>query len=749
MNLTGAQLYSRATSGLRRPGSTVLDQQFNLSFIYPILFDARLQGKYSNVIRSFIAVSMLKEIFVSNALNIVSLASKNHPLIDERGQKLDLETMVSKSMVTNSGIETGETQVRIEQPRREIDKFELQTKIKEKTAVIKKYLATEPRLKKLNTYIEIITLDNMIDVPVIVGTKDYQISTVTMAFVLAISVALNKPLDKWVNVDYIFRVIQNMNEKDAWTLFNNMTEKTQSKLSTRIVNYLETTFSGPISSKLKKYLSFITEPMERFTSGTRSTASSIGQNIGPYIPSRGSRVRASDPTVLRYPGAKGIEFDSQKGVYRSVEDPTKEYDPNSFGQSSTQFDILSVVKDEVSQAKLFFKFMLDDELLRSQFGLSKSPGQMDVAGSKVSEHSTRLLEKAHQTFLAYLARNIMTAMSSVFWTITPWNTSISFFEVKKKYIDSYIPNKMMEVVTELGSMLYNSLIEVDPKIASKRLKEVNTLCERVDSTIFKPIQELVEKLSSVALHSNRFSEDQYGNFAIAFDKATREFSGIKVGALKIISKAIPTFPDLFKGIEAEFTYVIDQMMSEYEKLYLATPDNKFGEIAVFMNKQDNGTPIVEPNDIDHYLNEVRHGLIDFMCVHFIAAIVPAICGYTDHLEIEVETVMNDALDLPNYTLVLPVETVAMLHAAVVSKSWRNLVQSGNTQNTNLNDNYVKGIVKFIHNKINVPNLIVIDDRSGQVFYKLQYMSQVNKSSIKVFETYIQHLTKEELSSGQY
>lgn len=750
MNLTGAQLYSRATSGLRRTGyqSKVFDQQFNLAFIYPMLFDARLQGKYSDTIRSFIAVSMLKEIFVSNALNIVAMASKDHPLIDERGQKLDMGAMITKSMVTNAGIDTGETQYKYEQPKKIIDPYQLQQKIQEKTAVIKKYLATEPRLKKINAYVEIITLDNMIDVPVIVGTKDYQISTLTLAFVLAASIALNKPLDKWVNVDYIFRVIGNMNQDDAWSLFNNMTEKTQSRLSVRIVDYIEDTLPSSISSKVKKYISYVTEPMERFKSGVKGATSFIGRNVGPYVPSRGGRGGSSDPTVLRHPGSKGIEYDHQKGVYRSIEDPTKEYDPNSFGQSASQFDILSVVKDELSQAKLFFKFMLDDELLRSQFGLSKSPGQMNVSGSKISEYASRLLDKAHQTFLAYMSRNIVSPMQSVFWLLTPWDSTVDFFAVKKTFFDAYVPDKLEDVIEQLSSMLYNSLIDAAPEDVMKRTKEINNLCDRVDSTLFREIQKHSQRMSENSLHSSRFDINGYSAFSSAYDDAVSSFSSVKAEILKIIKKAIPTFPQLFRDIESSFILAIDRMLSQYEPFY-ATEDNKFGKIAVFMNKKEDGGPIVEPEDTDQFIDDLRHGLLEILNVHFLAAIVPAICGYTDHLEIEVETVMNDALDLPNYTLVLPVETVAMLHAAVISKSWRDLVQRGNTQNTNLNDNYVKGIVKFIHNKINVPNLIVIDAKNNQVFYKLQYMSQVNKSNIRTFETYVQHLTKEELSSGQY
>ena len=380
MNLTGAQLYSRASTGLRRPGSKLLDNQFNLSFIYPILIDSKLQGKYGNTIRSFIAVSMLKEIFVSNALNIVTLASKDHPLIDEQGKQIDMAAMVQNSVSSYAGISGDTEEINISsRNNREIDPYVLQNKINEKTATIKKYLSTEPRLKKLNSYVEIITLDNMIDVPVIVGTKDYQINTLTLAFVLAVSIAFKKPLDTLTNVNYIFNVIQNMKQDDAWSLFNNMTEKTQSKMSERIVNYINDTLPPSIASKLQKYIGYITTPMERFSSAKKSASKFIGGTIGPYIPSRGKRGELHDPEKLRH--SQEIEFDARKGVYRDTKDPSKEYDPRSFGSSASKFDILSVVQDDLSQAHLFFKFMLDDELLRSQFGLRKSPGQMKTMGS--------------------------------------------------------------------------------------------------------------------------------------------------------------------------------------------------------------------------------------------------------------------------------------------------------------------------------------------------------------------------------
>lgn len=751
MNLTGAQLYSRATTGLRKTGanSSILDQQFKLAFIYPMLFDSRLQGKYSLIIRNFIAVSMLKEIFVSNALNIVALASKDHPLIDERGKQLDINALVRQSISTHGGISSGDNEIRLDMPRERIDPYKLQQKITEKTAIIKKYLASEPRLKKLNAFVEIITLDNMVDVPVIVGTKDYQINTLTLAFVLAASIALNKPLDTISNVDFIFRSIENMKEEDAWSLFNNLTEKTQYKLSERIVNYLTPSFPFAVP-KFQKYLGYITTAMDRFKSARGTTSSYINKTVGPYIPSTGRSTRKQDPTVFRHtPVAYG-----EKGSFVGEKDPSKVFDPGSEKTSTTQFDILSVVKDDLSQAHLFFKFMLDDTLLRSQFGLGKASGQMRTAGSRVSENARNLLLQSNQTFYTYMARNITGPFNSIFWIITPYDTTIDFATTKNKWFDNphnEFNKKLDALTTEFGEALYKSFISTSPEESLKRTRSVGVLCEKAGSMIFDTMNKINEGLNSSPIRTMVFDRSEVSDFAKALDDALTRYTSVNKN-LKQIFKT--TIPDVYSLVD-ELTVIVEQavkgMFNEYAQYHNALgTQNPFQNVAAFHNTDPNDNkPVLDKRELKDFINAAHHALIEIIVFHYLASMIPAICGFIDHLDVEVETVMNDALDLPNYTLVLPVETVAMLHTAIISKSWRDLVQRGNTQNTNLTDNYVKGIVKFIHQKINIPNLIVIDSQKDQVFYKLQYMSQVNKSNINTFKTYIDHLTKEELSSNQY
>jgi hypothetical protein len=112
---------------------------------------------------------------------------------------------------------------------------------------------------------------------------------------------------------------------------------------------------------------------------------------------------------------------------------------------------------------------------------------------------------------------------------------------------------------------------------------------------------------------------------------------------------------------------------------------------------------------------------------------------------EVEATKYDAIDLPNYTLVLPLQVVTALYSVVLAKSWKELVENpSNVSNmTSLTENYVNNIVKFINIRLNVPNLVIIDTKSDKMYYKFQFMSKINKINISTIQTYVNtNLNKE-------
>ena len=203
----------------------------------------------------------------------------------------------------------------------------------------------------------------------------------------------------------------------------------------------------------------------------------------------------------------------------------------------------------------------------------------------------------------------------------------------------------------------------------------------------------------------------------------------------------------FDKVDNKVDDVVDEMMGVYINKLTRDQSGAFNNIS--LNRNQILTPANDPNGNKTvtYINQGKSYLTTIILTMYYTSVVDAVCQYVKYLDVEIETVKNDVLDLPNYTLVLPVEVIMMLHSAIISQTWRNLVSKNQIQHTNLTDNYVKGVVNFISKKIDVPNLIVIDSKKEQVFYKLMYTSQINKSNIGTFKTFVQSVQKTALESG--
>lgn len=722
MNLKGAQLYSKATRGLRQ-ADVISDQHFKLVFIYPMLFDSRLQGKYGTLMRQFISVSMLKEIFVSNTLNMVSLASKDQSIQDENGERTDVYSLIGQTIAGRFGGQAGSLDFRMP-PQSQVSKYDLQQKIKEKTAVIRKLLANDPRLKQLMPYVEVITLDNMIDVPVIVGTKDYSIDTLTMTFVLAAAISLKKPLNSWANVQQVFNVIENTPQEDAWTLFNNLVDNEKKPTGERLISWV-----GEDNPRLAAL-------MQQVGSGVKGAVTDMGKFLGrvsglnklggvkrdyvdPWVPGSGRGERITDPT-----------------------DP--DYDPTVPFKTDPRFDIMKTVRGDLDQAKLFFKFMLDDNLLRTQFGLDKNPGQMSTAVKKISSQGEALFFQMHQNFMELVGYNANIPISSFFNTIYPWGSNIDYLKAKNKHLDQNLNNAVDELNEEFKTLLANTFSSEG--VDTTRAKNMKRLCTAGLEQTTSMIQGRTKELANVRIGRPDHTVDQLKSFLKTLEDTSSEFSSTMEKLKYQLSTVINNSKAYFDKVDNKVDEVVDEMIAEYDRAYTRDSNGAFTNIALFRN-----SILTDQNDSSgqktiNYINHGKSYLTTIILTMYYTSVVDAVCQYVKYLDVEIETVKNDVLDLPNYTLVIPVEVVLMLHAAIVSRTWKNLVSKNNVQNTSLTDNYVKGVVKFISKKIDVPNLIVIDSKREQVFYKLMYTSNINKTSIKTFGTFIQNVQRTALES---
>ncbi len=733
MNLKGAQLYSRATRGLRQK-DVITDQHFKLVFIYPMLFDSKLQGKYGSLLRQFISVSMLKEIFVSNALHMVSLASRDHSLEGENGERNDVYSLIGRTIAGRGGgggMGADWAQQAASQIGRERNKYELQQKIKEKTALIRKLISSDPRLNQLNPYVEIITLDNMIDVPVIVGTKGYGINTLTLAFVLAASIALKKPLNNWANVQQVFNVIQNTKQEEAWTLFNNLAVNEKKPVFDRVTDW--------ISDDHPKLGSWVKQMGTGMAGLARDTGRYIGTQLGR------TRVGGAAGRFGRFVKGEVVPaIPSRQPSIRASDKFEPDYDPNLPFKSDPSFDILKVVQDDLSQAKLFFKFMLDDDLLRTQFGLDKNPGQMSTAVKRISSQGEALFFQMQQNFLELVGYNANIAIHSFFNTIYPFGSNIEYLEVKNKYLDQKLKDEVSDLNDELETLIANTFSSEG--VDTSRARVMSMLCSTGLEQTTNMIETATNNLAGARVGSPTHTPEQLTDFLEVLETTASQFSATIEKLKHQLRSVLANSNAFFQKVDLAVDDIVDEMIMAYQKETTRFPDRSFDNIA--LNR--NGI-LTQQNDPDGkktivYMNQGKSYLTTIILTMYYASVVDAICQYVKYLDVEIETVKNDVLDLPNYTLVLPIEVVMMLHSAIVAKTWKNLVSRNQVQSTNLTENYVKGIVKFISKKIDVPNLIVVDAKREEIYYKLMYTSQVNKSNSRTFETFVRNVQSKALDS---
>ena len=148
---------------------------------------------------------------------------------------------------------------------------------------------------------------------------------------------------------------------------------------------------------------------------------------------------------------------------------------------------------------------------------------------------------------------------------------------------------------------------------------------------------------------------------------------------------------------------------------------------------------------EQLLTQCRNALYEYLLFGFLSILQVRLCSYIDILDAEVKIATNDVLELPNYTLVIPMEVISALHQIILQRNWRTMVMgSTNTVNNPPTETYAKGILKFVSNKLGVPNLIVVDESKSTIWYKFQYMTQPQKIRFSAADLFVKtHLTRQQ------
>lgn len=719
MNISNNR-YSKATRGLRQ-ADVIRDQHFKLIFVYPVLVDNSL-NKYADQIRDFISVSMLKEIFISNSLNMVSMASQIQPVDDENNQKLNVNSQLGN---INYGGQTFQNQY---QNRSTLSgsRFDIQRKVIEKTAIIRKLLTNDPKLSSLKPYIEMITLENLLDVPVIVGTKTNQVSSETLSMMLLVSAAQNMPLDNETNLNKITQILKSIKSDSLHSVLNYIIETQPKSSFERLRSWL--------LSNLKtagKYLGINT--------GLRNTF-----NTAPGQAVRSNINRASQ-VVNR--------------SVNSIKSTNQYFDTNPTIRPDDSFVILNTVQNNIDQTSIFFKFCLNEKLLKQQYGLDTSQGQMSTVIQRTSGSLDQLSNEMYSRFMRLIGMFTNPLITSITNSIYPIGQDIDTFSIKDKHINTNLSNNIKKVIDNdvLESIKAAIGSSKSPSQIEQRIKNLKHLCEKelrdMDSMVSSISSRIMEDGVLIQNPTDDEIEAKIGPFIeMISDLADESYTHSKrlEQALGIISNDIK---NPLSSIKQTINDVLVSFINEYRRHH--------NQVTYGFTTRSNIplAHVIDPSKVDTIINGYIKSVGGYMYFLFLYALQIALCKYVDVLEIEVETASSDVLDFPNYTLVVPMETLMFIGAGVAAKTWRELLNKmsrydkdqGSSSNMkfikDVNQNYIKGIIKYLNKRLNIPNLIVIDEKTDTMYYKLMHTSDINKMKLSTLNSFVTLLTRDELSGN--
>jgi hypothetical protein len=705
MNLSGSKNYSQAVKGIR--DRTVLKKdEFKLLFLFPVLADQSLinipvntfaedKNSLGDLIRGFIAVSVLNEIFVSNALNLVSMASEFDP-----APKRELG---SKSIELIDALLRGDKQTRVnvnpEAPDYpQLNPDLLQRKITQKTAVIKQLLSTDPKLSKLNPFIEIVTLQNMIDVPVIVGTSLLPIESAGLYLFILVSALTNTKLNSVANITKIANTLRQVNLRkgvmDIYRVIDNAKILTDKKDKPSV-------FTN-ISDKIKGLLNLPTSKI--------------------YT------------TVSNLPGISNIV----KRREGQTADQVEKLQSQSEIDSRALSNLAAFQEDIISKTEAFFKLNINDDILYRRLGLSKEAGQSRSVVKRTNEKMDVFLNKIQNSFHDFISGQGTLLLHSVHNILYPdgigrtqYGSRFNFFEIKRELFDNELSKEFIDFNEYIRDSLEKTIENINPGSGDSQIKVFSELCKLTKQDGVVAVHDLTTTMSDSAVQSINFTDIEFTDFVFQTEKAVAKAASLSKKMESMLLRVLVDGVTMLPKLRLIISNTVDIFLKQYSEFGAPGSDTP-SQLSHIVGSA------FTPQYYQNSLQKLKTFIVEYFYFMFLFIFQLHLCDYIEFIDVEIDISQNDVLDLPNYTLVLPMDLIVALHRAIMGRTWKNVVNDDVQRGLfgSPSENNLKKVIKIISNRLDVPNLFVVDTNKGDVFYKFQYKSDVVKTKIKTLDTYV-------------
>jgi predicted XRE-type DNA-binding protein len=648
--------------------SSMLGLNQSLTFTYPIIIDDSLQ-KYANDIRNFFTLQLISQIKTANLLNITAQATKAGITKSNTSLK-NVADQLNKSLIgtspaavtTNDIISKLISKNQQDEITSQISKYEYEAKIKTYYEFIGKQLKNDPQYNKLNPIISSITVENLIDVPLIVGTKMFTFNTVFTYWLFYLSAGYNLKLN-----------------------------------NTRSLEKIKKTISQIPSQKYNEFLTHL-------------------------------RYRTATPAAPTPPTQSSLE------------------------------KLVQNTNSNLNKNIAFLSIVLNETMWNDEIGVNSSTTAISSAIAKNASNLATSQRKAFNLFASFYS-NVISSILISFANLIVSTEETKIADQIKLFTESLF-QRVESFYTYLGNVILsvNNDYETTIDMADNLMKQSLNMCE--ENTKFD-IQYVFANIKSLEFSLTNTTHDAFLIFTQGLSKMASQLTPISrllfnnlynlsgrdgrvsTQSIDFVSFLVQKIDDFFyEGRDplipkATFGTTITMDIEKQARLIELLGLSKPSANTTLNNKIRNA--------IKNYIENLKISLAEITTFLIMYSYFSYYCEYLVEISADIFTTKRDALSFPNYCLVVPSFVIERVFMALAVKNFENDLKENNTDtafsNFSISESDTLRMLKFLNERLDIPNIVVIDEQSKKIFYKWMYMKNPVKLNLSNLTSYIESQSK--------
>jgi len=597
----------------------------------------------------------------------------------------------------------------------------------------------------------------MVTIPMIVGTKAYYTDLNVMYWILLIAISRNIKINSQNVLDTIKNLMKFVNPTNYhYLLFTDEGRKRLEDLSGIDVNSKE----NPIRAKeiqdqfqrnqdkFGKAFAIIKDDLiiknlgdwvvSNFDFGGILT--SIKDDIKEIVNTYDKLKASTNPIIKSLLKIKDVllqEIEKNKKQYISI-------------YAATQLSQL--IQNESEKSLIFFRICLDRAKWDRYVGVNATNNQgiMDYTVNKLSPEFSVVEGKSLSTFSSFVTSNIISSIQLTIYAAESINMP---FE-----IDAEMKNLSRLIITiakEYNTKLWSTII-TDLKLM---FNDANV--NNID--ISENLKSLTQ-LNAIKLNDNE--NELQNSVAYNFSNQNKIFESdtnyiTYINHLSNLATKFNTKNELLTNLLtttfANEKDTINKQINDFRNNISTTVESTYNEIFLPPSTYATGRIIQDhpqvhtlfkstyTNDqIIRILMEANRAMslciTEMTLYFFLFSLISYIDEMINIVNVQIEIVKKDATDFPNYCIVLPYYLIEGFYHAKVADLFKKALYSSNpgsvisdssihSKNPKINQGDNKKIIDYISGLLDIPNIILIDEKTDTFYYKFMFMD-LSKNKIE-------------------